>query len=99
MSRVIFTRHAQADLRRLYEFLRKRSPGAAGRAKSAIVEAIGLLQAQPEAGRPIDDDFRELVIRFGKSGYLALYRYDGQTGMVGVTAIRHQQEGWHSAGE
>jgi plasmid stabilization system protein ParE len=70
---VIFTHLAQTDLRRLYEFLRQRGPDAVGRAKNAIVEAIGLLEAHQKAGRLIENDFRDWAIRFGKGGYLARY--------------------------
>ena len=92
MPQIRFTRHAQADLRRLRDFLVVKNPGAAARAKTAIVEAIRLLEAQPKIGRPVDDGFRELVIRFGHRGYLARYRYDEQTEIVLVVAIRHQLE-------
>jgi hypothetical protein len=35
---------------------------------------------------------RELVISFGKSGYVALYRFIAHLGVVRVLAIRHQRE-------
>jgi ParE toxin of type II toxin-antitoxin system, parDE len=35
---------------------------------------------------------RELVIAFGDSGYVALYRYDRDDDAVYVLAFRHQRE-------
>jgi hypothetical protein len=35
-------------------------------------------------------EFRELIIKFGESGYVALYHYDGD--VVMVLTIRHQKE-------
>jgi plasmid stabilization system protein ParE len=50
----------------------------------------------PHIGRPVDEmpeAFRDWLIDFGDSGYIARYRYDGDT--VLVLAIRHQKEaGW-----
>ena len=35
---------------------------------------------------------RELVITYGASGYLALYRYDSKPDVVRILRIRHQRE-------
>ena len=45
-------------------------------------------------GRPVDDseDLRELVIDFGASGYLALYRYEPALDAVTILAVKHQRE-------
>ncbi len=43
-------------------------------------------------GRPVESGLRELVISRGKTGYLALYRYEEQRDRVLVLAIRHQRE-------
>lgn len=96
MSQVRFTRPAQADMRRLYEFLRVKNQGAAKRAKAAIVDAIRLLAIHPKIGRPSEDDSRELVIRFGHNGYLARYRYDEVADIVLIGALRHQLEADYS---
>ncbi|MGV7963770.1 type II toxin-antitoxin system RelE/ParE family toxin [Photorhabdus tasmaniensis] len=48
---------------------------------------------QPEVGRPakdMDPVFREWLIDFGSSGYIALYRFDGEATMI--LAVRHQKE-------
>lgn len=38
----------------------------------------------------MDDDFRDWIIDFGDSGYVARYRLDGQ--YVIILAVRHQKE-------
>jgi ParE toxin of type II toxin-antitoxin system, parDE len=35
---------------------------------------------------------RELVIPFGESGYVALYRHDAEADLVYILAFRHQRE-------
>ncbi len=69
-------------------------PPATRRAGQAIGHYFSILEAEPEIGRPIDDipALRELVIPFGDSGYVALYRYDKTTDTVYVLAVRHQKE-------
>ena len=93
MSRVIFTATAIRDLERLREFLRPKNPSAAVGAAKAIIEGVQALGAMPRIGRPIDDlpeEYRDWLIDFGDSGYIARYRIDGDT--VVVLAIRHQKE-------
>lgn len=84
---------ALRDLERLREFLRPKNPAAAKRAAAAIIKTLQLLGQHPQAGRPDDDHpkFRELVIDFGDSGYVARYHYGGGE-LVTVLAIRHQKE-------
>lgn len=53
-----------------------------------------MLESAPEIGRPMPDlpELRELVIVFGDSGYVALYRYVPDEDAVSVLAFRHQKE-------
>lgn len=63
------------------------------RALKAIKEGIGLLRSSPFACRKVGESpfLRELVITFGRSGYVALYEIvDDSTVIIG--AIRHQRE-------
>ena len=93
MSQVRFSPNALRDLERLREFLRPKNPVAAKRAAAAIIKAIQVLGHQPQIGRPAQDmdiAYRELVIHFGDSGYLALYRYEDDA--VTVLSLRHQKE-------
>ncbi len=95
MSRKVrYSAMARADLNRLYDFLLDRDAAAAERALDAIVECVSGLAQYPNSGRKIEQDgqqFRELVIPFGRTGYLALYQLSPD-GDVNILAIRHQRE-------
>ncbi|MEH6460390.1 type II toxin-antitoxin system RelE/ParE family toxin [Chitinimonas sp. JJ19] len=81
------------DLQRLREFLRPKNPAAAKRAGEAILKAVQVLGQQPHIGRPIEEmpeEYREWLIDFGDSGYVAWYRIDADT--VTILAVRHQKE-------
>ncbi len=92
MATVSYAPRALADLERLSDFLAESDPHAAVRTIDLIVDAVAILEQHPLMGRPAEADLRELVISRGKSGYLALYRYDGERDRVLVLAIRHQRE-------
>ncbi|SEO50400.1 Plasmid stabilization system protein ParE [Nitrosospira multiformis] len=84
---------ALQDVQRLYRFLAGKNADAAGRAVKAIRESVNVLAHQPAIGRPAEDmepEYREWIIDFGDSGYVALYRYDGETAVI--LAVRHQKE-------
>lgn len=92
--RVVLTRNARSDLKRLYEFLEQRDPIAAARARDAIRKAFGLLTDFPFSCRKASSEtpfLRELIISFGSAGYVALFEVtDHKT--VTVLAVRHQRE-------
>ena len=93
MPQVVFAPSAVRDLQRLREFLQPKNPLAAKRAGEAIVKAVQVLGLQPQMGRPVEDlavEYREWLIDFGDSGYVARYRYDA--GSVVILALRHQKE-------
>ena len=93
MPQVRFSPPAIRDLERLREFLRPKSPIAAKRAGEVIVKAVQVLGLQPKLGRPIEDmpdEFREWIIDFGDSGYVARYHIDPDA--VTILAVRHQKE-------
>jgi plasmid stabilization system protein ParE len=75
-------------------FLAEVNPRAAKRAGQAIREQFMQLEMNPEIGRPLGDlpELRELIIDFGGSGYVALYRYERGTNTVYLLAFRHQKE-------
>ncbi len=52
------------------------------------------LKQAPMIGRPAvdSDDLRELVIDFGSTGYIALYRFEPALDAVTILAIKHQRE-------
>ena len=93
MPQVIVTQTALADIARLREFLRTKDAEAAQEASKAIIQAVQSLRQFPERGRSADwlgKNYRELVIKFGGTGYITIYRIDGLK--VFVLAVRHQKE-------
>ena len=64
----------------------------ATRAVRSILEAVEFLDRHPQVGRPVEHGLRELVISYGKTGYLALYRFDLKSDEVRILALRHQRE-------
>lgn len=75
------------------EFLRPKNSAAARRAGETIVQAVQALGRLPHLGRPVEDtpdEYREWLIDFGDSGYVARYRID--SGAVTIVAVRHQKE-------
>ncbi len=93
MPRLVWTPPALRDLARLHRSLVVKNPAAARRAVRSIRQGIKALGTHPEIGRPVEDmppEFREWLIQFGDSGYVALYRYDGRT--VVLLAVRHGRE-------
>ena len=93
MSRLIWTAPALADVQRLYRFLALKDVDAARRAVGAIRSGVKVLAHQPDLGRPMEDmdaEYREWLIDFGNSGYIALYRVENEA--VAILAVRHQKE-------
>jgi plasmid stabilization system protein ParE len=101
MPQVRFAPAALRDLERLRDFLRAKNPAAAKRAGETIIKAVQVLRQQPMVGRPVEDlppEYREWMIDFGASGYVALYRYAGEGDAVTVLALRHQREAGYEQG-
>ena len=92
MATVVYAPRALEHLERAFVFLAATDPAAAGSAATAIQSAVASLAAHPLIGRRIHGEIRELVISFGKSGYVALYRFLPHLDLVRVLAIRHQRE-------
>ena len=93
MSRLIWSPSALRDVQRLHQFLVKKDEKSATRAIKAIRSCVKILAHQPEVGRPVDGmepEFREWLIDFGNSGYVALYRTKND--LTTVLAVRHQRE-------
>ena len=92
MSRLQLVRHAEQDLDRLTDFLLEQSPDAAALTTELLIDGLKILKQHPRIGRSRSDGLRELVISRGKTGYVALYRYDEIRDIARVLAIRHQRE-------
>lgn len=98
--RVRLTRAAEADLERLFDFILDRELARAGgdlaladQALNAIRAGIATLKSSPFTCRKAAAGpfLRELIIPFGRSGYVALFEIQGSADVV-VAAVRHQLE-------
>ncbi len=97
--RVRFTREAEEDLLRLYDFLIARELERGGdlslaeRALAAIRDALHVLVTTPYTCRKATASpfLRELVIPFGATGYVALFEIVDERTVV-IAAVRHQRE-------
>lgn len=81
------------DIERLRSFLDRNNPDAARRALASIWTAIERLQQFPDMGMPTEDaDIRQIVIRFGASGYIVRYAHLREDGNILITRIWHGRE-------
>ena len=92
MSRLQFTQRAENDLDRLTDFLLEQSQTVAKSTTELVIDGLQILRQHPRIGRMRSDGLRELVISRGKTGYIALYRYDEIRDVARVLAFRHQRE-------
>ena len=95
---VRYSASARDDLKRLYQYLLDRSTSVddleiAERALDAIVDAAERLGRAPFVYRKAGPSpfFRELLIPFGSSGYVALFEVEDAS-TVTTLAVRHQVE-------
>jgi toxin ParE1/3/4 len=90
---ILLSRDAVQDVERVRTFLDRDNPDAARRALELIWTAIERLKDFPSLGTPTEDpDIRQLVIRFGASGYIVRYIILPDTEDVLITRIWHGRE-------
>lgn len=98
--KVRLTRAAEADLDRLFDFLLERELSRDGgdmtlttQAVAALRAGIATLRASPFTCRKAGQSpfLRELIIPFGRSGYVALFEIEDESNVT-VLAVRHQLE-------
>lgn len=98
--RVRLARGAAEDLDRLFDFVLERElardggdPALASRALESIRAGIATLRTSPFTCRKAERSpfLRELIIPFGRSGYVALFEIE-EASTVTVLAVRHQLE-------
>ncbi len=98
--RVRLTRQAEADIARLFDFVLERELARDGgdlelaeQAIVAIRAGVATLKTSPFTCRKAGQSpfLRELIIPFGRSGYVALFDIDNPNDVV-VSAVRHQLE-------
>lgn len=92
MAQIIYSGRALDDLQRLFRFLAEHDPQIAGDSAAAIRSAVEMLAAHPLAGRRVEGELRELMISYGKTGYVALYRFLPVADQVRMLSFRHQRE-------
>ncbi|MEY2735343.1 MAG: type II toxin-antitoxin system RelE/ParE family toxin [Burkholderiaceae bacterium] len=98
--RVRLTPQAAQDLERLFDFVLERELQSASgdlrlaeQALQAIRDGLRTLELTPFSCRKAGDSpfLRELVIPFGRAGYVALFEIADGSEIV-VAAVRHQRE-------
>lgn len=92
MAQVVYSARAVEHIERAIERMIGENPAAAVAAVTAIRSAVENLAAHPLIGRRVEGDVRELVISYGVTGFIALYRFVVQADEVRVLALRHQRE-------
>ena len=92
MAQIVYSGRSLDHIERALEFLHNENPAAALRAVSAIQSAVENLAAHPLIGRRLEGELRELIISYGRTGYVALYRFVVSRDEVRILAIRHQRE-------
>lgn len=92
MTRIRYAPKALVDFDRIVDFLSESGAGSPETVGETVIAAIQILAEHPLIGRRADSGLRELVISRGKTGYVALYRFDVATDTITVLALRHQRE-------
>jgi plasmid stabilization system protein ParE len=93
MPRISYSPIALQDLIRLGNILKTKNPETAKRAVKTISVAIEAIKNQPDRFRPVPEmvNFREVIIDFGASGYIARY-YKKSDDEIIIVRIKHQLE-------
>jgi plasmid stabilization system protein ParE len=92
VAEVVYSARALEHIERAFEFLLARNPEVAVAAARTIRTAVEALGEHPLLGRRVEGELRELVISYGATGYIALYRFSVLDNQVRILAIRHQRE-------
>jgi len=92
LTRLLLAPAAWRDVERLARFLLESDPLAAAATAELLVSGLSILRDHPLAGRRVEHGLRELIISRGRTGYVALYRYDSASDTALVLTLRHQRE-------
>ena len=68
-------------------------PTAASATAQVLIGGLKILKDHPLVGRPAELGYRELLISRGRTGYVALYKYEVERDVAIILTIRHQREG------
>jgi plasmid stabilization system protein ParE len=91
---------AQEDIERLHDFLSNIDIRLADKAIGEILKGYDFLKIFPQSCRLASfnepgSTYRELIVNFGKSGYLVLFEINDENTLT-IIAVRHQREsGYH----
>lgn len=92
LTRLLLAPRAFGDLERLAQFLFATDAHAAIETGELLISGLAILRDHPLVGRKVEQGLRELMIARGRSGYVALYRFDALSDTALVLALRHQRE-------
>jgi len=92
VAQIVCSARALADIERAFEFLAEQDPPSATKAAAAIRHAVEALAEHPLIGRSVSGGLRELVISFGRTGYVALYWFFPERAEIWTLGIRRQRE-------
>jgi plasmid stabilization system protein ParE len=80
------------DIERLVDIINSHESQSASKIITVLIGGLQILKLHPLVGRIVERGYRELLISRGRSGYVALYRYDVVKDTALILAIRHQRE-------
>jgi plasmid stabilization system protein ParE len=92
MTRLVLAPRATQDIERLSDFLLATDSATASKTVAVLIGGLQILKVHPLVGRIVERGYRELLVSRGRSGYVALYRYDVSKDTALILAIRHQRE-------
>jgi plasmid stabilization system protein ParE len=92
VAQVVYCARSLGHIERAFQLLRDKNPAATVETVTAIQSAVDNLAAHPLMGHRIEGDLRQLIISYGHTGYVALYRFVMARDEVRILAIRHQRE-------
>ena len=92
VATVVYSARSLKHIERIFKFQLDESPVAAIAAVAAIQSAVDNLAPHPLIGQRVEGEIRELIISYGQTGYVALYRFVVPQDAVRILALRHQRE-------
>lgn len=91
--KVVLSRRANLDLTAQIDWLARLSPSAALDAETAIRTQLKTLAVFPSVGRAINPEERQWPIRFGRDGFIVIYRIEADRVVIGRIFHSRQDRG------
>jgi plasmid stabilization system protein ParE len=99
MAKVELTPGVLDKLEQIDRFYSGHGEAVADRARQTIFSSLRKIALHPSAGRPqvlfanpAYPSLREVVIPFGATGFIVLYRHDQDRDVIVILALKHQRE-------